>query len=712
MATLEKIRNQAGLLVVIVGLALFAFIIGDFLNSGSTYMRQSQDHVANVNGTVIHYQDYMDRIEEMSKIYKLQSNSSNLTEEQNNQIRFSVYDGMVNEIILKDAVEKLGITITPEELFDMVQGENISPAAQQFPYFVDPETGIFNKMRALSVLKTIEEYETVPPEYRGEIEQVRDYWLFWERNMKTPSLQNKYLTLLAKVVVVNPLEAKDAFESTLESSDIVYAMQPFASIPDTEVNVSDSEIQKIYNQRKEQFKQKESRVFDYITIEVKPSQDDYEQVKAEAHKVLDELAVTENVEEVVNATSEMPYWDAYVSANGIDTDMNAFVEHAAIGDIEGPLFREDSYRIFKLIDKTMAADSVNVSHIHLSTQTTSTAEVQALADSVMGVLKSGSDFEFLAVRHSIDQSGQNGGLIGWMTELDALGYFGLEFKDAVFAAPINQPFVFTSNFGTQILKITEKTANVPKYKLAYIHLSVTPSSKTISNLYNNLNQFISINNSIEKMEAAASDAGYFLNSNVQVTQDDRTIGSIPDSRPIIRWAFESKKKGEISGIFEGKNHLTVAARRGALPEGYQSVQSLMPLLTMELASELKGNKIAENLKSRNLRTIYDYAESIGTQTDTVRYIDFSTSQITGIGSEPKLNASIMFAPLNQVSEPIVGNNGVYVFSVINRNKAVDTYDEQSEINRLESEISYRAGYAAFQSLMDKAKIEDNRIRFE
>ena len=712
MATLEKIRNQAGLLVIIVGLALFAFIIGDFLNSGSTYMRQSQDQVANVNGTMIHYQEYIDRIEEMTKVYKMQLNTANLTEEQSSQVRSSVYDGMVNEIVLKGALDKLGITVTPEELFDMVQGENISPAAQQFPYFTDPETGAFNKMRALSVLKTIEDYESVAPEYRGEIEQVRDYWLFWERNIKMQSLQNKYLNLLSKVVVVNPLEAKDAFESTLESSDIIYAMQSFSSIPDSAVNVSESEIKKIYDQRKEQYKQQESRVFDYIAVETRPSQEDYEQVQRDAIKILDELAVAEIIEDVVNATSEVPYWDAFVSANVLDPDMQAFVENAEIGDVEGPLFREESYRIFKLMDKTIAADSVYVSHILLSTQSANKETVEAMADSLIGVLKTGSDFAMLAAQYSMDQSGQQGGTIGWLTELDASRYFGTEFKDAIFTAPINQPVMLSTTYGIHILKITEKTPNVSKYKLAYIHLSVTPSSKTISKLYNELNQFVSLNNSIEKIEAAATDAGYVLNSNIQVTPNERYIGSIPDSRPVIRWVFESKKKGEISGIFECKNHFIIAARRGALPEGYQSIQSLMPILKIELSSGLKGEKIAEDLSAKNLHTIYDYAEAMITQVDTVQFIDFSTPYIAGIGMEPKLNASIAFSPLNQVSKPVVGNNGVYVFSVINRSKAVDTYDEQTEINNLESNIAYRTGYAAFQSLIENAKIKDNRIRFE
>ena len=712
MATLEKIRNQAALLVIIVGLALFAFVIGDFLNSGSTYFRQNQDQVINVNGKAVHYQEYIDRIEEMTKIYRLQSNTNSLTEEQTIQIRQNVYDALVNEIILNEELEKIGLTIVAEELFDMVQGENISPMAQQFPYFADPETGYFDKMRALNILKTIENIESAEPQYREEIEQVRDYWLFWERNMKTQGLQTKYLDLLSKVIVVNPLEAKDAFDSSIETSDIVYAMQSFATIPDSTVVVSDSDIRKMYNQRKEQFKQKESRIFDYIAVDINPSQEDYEQVQREANRVVDELAVTENVAEVVNAVSEIPYWDAFIAESGLDTDMIAFVDDAAIGDIEGPLFKDNTYVIFKLMDKTIAADSVKVSHILLGTQGESKEVMEARADSLMTAMKEGALFETLAAQYSMDRSGQNGGEIGWMTELDALNFFGEEFKNAVFAASINQPFVLSTTYGVHVLRVTEKTADVPKYKLAYVRLSVTPSTKTYTNLYNEFNQFISSNNTVEKMTEAATDAGYRINSNVSVTGEDRFIGAVPDARQVIRWLFENKKKNEISGIFECRNHFVVAVRRDVLPDGYQSIENLTPALRMELVSESKGEKIAQDLKAKNLNAIYDYAQAMGTLVDTVRFINFTTPMIVGIGVEPKLNAAVAFSPMNQVGGPIVGNNGVYVFSVFNRSKENNSYDEQSEIYRLESEISYRVGYAAFQSLMEKSKIEDNRIRFE
>lgn len=713
MATLEKIRNQAGLLVIVVGLALFAFIIGDFLNSGSSYFRQNQDQVATVNDTPINIQEYEHRIEEMTNIYKMQSQSNNVPEEINVQIRQSVYDAMVQEIVVKDAADQLGIQVTPEELFDMVQGENISPMIQQFPFFMDPQTGAYSKTRALSILKTIENIESVPADQRAEVEQVRQYWLFWERNMKSQRLQDKYMTLLSKAIVANPLEAKDAYEGTAQSSDIVYAMQSYATIPDSTVTVSDSEIKKLYSQRKEQYKQQEMRVLDYISVDIRPSQDDYEAVRSEMEKAKAELATTDNVAEVVNAYSEAAYIDAYASAASLDENMVSFVQNAEVGDIEGPTFYNESYRLMKLIDKKMDADSVKISQIVLASQNgNEDAQLVTLVDSLVTVLKAGGDFAELARQYSMDQTGAEGGELGWCTEVGAMRMLGDDFRDLIFTTPVNEPVVHKTAYGTYIFKVTEKTASVPKYKLAYIMQEVSASSKTQSDLYNALNQFIATNNSVEKMMAAAKDAGYELMADVRVSSNDRNIGSVADSRQVVRWAFEGTKENEISRIFESKDNFVVAIRKDVLPEGYQSVQTVAPMLAMELKAKKKGEEIAKQLKEKNITSINAYAQAMNSRVDTVRFVNMNTARITGIGQEPMLNAKIASASLNQLSEPVIGNNGVYVFSVFNRSKDSGTYDEKTEIQTIESSASYRVGYLAAQALRENAEIEDNRIRFE
>ncbi len=232
MATLEKIRGHASLLVIVVGLALLGFIIEDFLNSGSTYFRQSQNQVVTVDGTPVDYPDYQRRIEEMSEVYKLQYGLQSLTEEQSTQLRQSVYNSLVHEIVMNEVFDKIGIDVTADELFDMIQGDNVPQIVQQNPMFIDPQTNTFSKTRALSILKTIENIDDVPPAQREEVLKMRNFWLFWERSMKMQRMQEKYTNLLSKALVVNPIEAKDAYEGITESSDIVYAMQSYATIPD------------------------------------------------------------------------------------------------------------------------------------------------------------------------------------------------------------------------------------------------------------------------------------------------------------------------------------------------------------------------------------------------------------------------------------------------------------------------------------------------
>lgn len=440
-----------------MGLALFAFIIGDFLNSGSTYFRQSQERVAKVDGEVIKIQDYQGRIDEMTEMYKMQSGQSSLPEEYMNQIRQSVFDAMVQEVVLDEATDKLGMQVGPEELFDMVQGENISPMIQQMQMFVNPQTGQFDKTALLNFLKTIDDdnIANYPADQQAQLIQARNFWLFWEKNIKRQRLEQKYTTLLSKAVSANVLDAKEAFNDVSENSDIVYAMQSYASIPDSTVDVSKSEIEKLYNQRKELYKQKEGKVIKYIAVDIRPSQEDYDKASADIESLKEEFKTSEKVADIVNENSEVPYMDAFFTENAFDPEMKQFATTAEVGAVYGPVFDNDKYRMFKLVDKTVAPDSVKVSHIMLA-NTGDEARTTVLADSLMNVLKNGGDFAELAKQFSADQAAENGGELGWFTEITALRGVNDDFKNAVFSTPVNNVVKVKSLYGTHLVKVTEK----------------------------------------------------------------------------------------------------------------------------------------------------------------------------------------------------------------------------------------------------------------
>lgn len=710
MATLEKIRSKAGLLVLVVGVALFAFIIGDFLNSGSTYFRQSQETVAEVDGEVIKIQEFQDRVDEMTEMYKMQTGSTSLPEEYQTQIRQSVFDGMVQEIVMDEATEALGMVVSPEELFDMVQGENISPLIQQMQMFVNPQTGAFDKAALLNFLKTIddENIASYPADQQAQLLQARNFWLFMEKNIKRQRLEQKYTTLLSKAISTNTLDAKDIFEESAENSDIVYAMQAYSTIPDSTIAVSDSEIRSLYNERKESFKQQEGRVVDYIAVDIRPSKEDYDNAQADIESLKEEFKTSDRVADLVNENSEVPYLDAFFTEKAFDNEMKQFATTAAVGDVYGPVFENDKYRMFKLVDKTVAPDSVKVSHIMLAGK--SETETTALVDSIMGALKGGADFAELAKKYSADQAAENGGELGWFTEATALRGLNAEFKDAIFSTPVNQFATVKSNYGTHIIKVTDKTANVSKYKVADIDMTVSASSKTYSDIYNALNQFISANNTIDKINENAKEAGYNLSSKVTVNKNDQVIGMIRNSRPVIRWAFQNDN-GSVSEIFECDDKFVVAAVVSSLEDGYQPVEAVASSLRAEIAAQKKGDQIVADLKAKNLTSLESYAEAMGSKVDSVKYINFSTRRIAGIGIEPNLNAEVSIAQVDQLSEPVKGNNGVYVFKVTARDKDAKEYDEAAEIRSVDATNAYRIAYQAIQSLVNRAEVEDNRIRF-
>ena len=710
MATLEKIRNKAGLLVVVVGVALFAFIIGDFLNSGSTFFRQSQERIAEINGEVISIHDYQARVDEMTEVYKMQTGSNNIQEDLMTQIRQSVFDAMVQEQVLAEATSKLGLTVTSEELFDLVQGENVSPIIQQMPMFQNPETGMFDKAALLNFLKTIDDdnIASYPADQRGQLVQARNFWLFWEKNIKQQALGNKYSMLLSKAISANALDAKDVFEGTVENSDVVYTMQSYSTIPDSTIVVPENEIKKLYDQRKESFKQKEGRVIKYVSVDIVPSTEDYSKAEKEIEQIREELLASENVVDIVNESSEVPYVDAFVSSALLDAEAKVFVTTSEVGAVSIPAFQNNKHRLMKLVAKTVAPDSVKISHIMLAGNTE--AVIAAQADSLKNVIKNGGNFEELARDFSVDGTAQAGGELGWFTEIAALNGLSEEFKNVVFSAPLNEVQVVKSLYGTHLVKVTEKTSNVEKYKLANVEMNVSPSSKTYSNIYNDLNHFVSNNNNIDKLDDAAKEAGYSLMSNVTVTPDDQTLGFIQSSRPVIRWAFENNK-GAISEIFECDNKFIVAAVQGKVKEGYRSLQAVSSSLKSELINQKKGEQIVQDLATKNLTSLEAYSGVMGGAIDTVKFVNFGTQRIAGVGVEPKLNAYITMANPNELSSPVAGVNGVYVFKVFNREKTANEFNEKETVQGIDAANSYRIGFQAIQELINESEVIDNRIRF-
>ena len=365
MATLQKIRNRAGLLIAVIGVALLAFILGDLLTSGNTFFRKLQDKAFVVDGSIVSTGEYFDRVTEWEEFQKMISGESSLDEATTSQVRDIVYQQMVKERLLDVQAEKLGLAVSKQELNDLVHGESISPLLQQLPLFVNPETGMFDRNALVNFIATINTDEsTLPAEQVQMVRQYKSIWLFLENLIKYQRLEEKYATLLSAAVIPNDVEAKTNFEHSQQSADIAYTVQNYFTIPDSVANVTDADIKKYYNEYKHLFTSDVPMAkITYFSKEIVPSDEDFNNVEAMTPEVHERLLTTENVTSVVSEYSDRPYVDAYLASNLLTADERSFVESAEVSDVYGPFRDGDSFKLFKYMGKTVAPDSARISMI-------------------------------------------------------------------------------------------------------------------------------------------------------------------------------------------------------------------------------------------------------------------------------------------------------------------------------------------------------------
>ncbi|OJV86085.1 MAG: hypothetical protein BGO34_19505 [Bacteroidia bacterium 44-10] len=708
MATLQKIRDKGTLLVIIIGLALLAFVLGDLLTSGRTLFGRAQDKAFVVNREVISTQQYADKITQFEEFQKMVSGQSSLDENVSSQIREVVYQQMVRDRLLGNQAEKLGLTITKEELNDLVHGQSISPVLQQLPFFVDPQTGMFDRNALIQFINTVN-IPSPNPQEQALVNQYKSLWLFIEEMVRTQRLEEKYISLLSNAIIANDVEAKAAFDYSQQNADIEYAMKSFFTVPDSTVDVTDDEIKAFYNKHKGSFRMEAPLVkLSYFTKGITPSDEDYADVEAESHKAFDELSIAANPAAIVADYSQTPYRDIFVSEHMLTPTQVEFVRDAAINEMYGPTREGDSFHIYKLIDKTVAPDSVHLSMMAIPDASIvgQDSVITHFVDSIYGVIAGGTPFAVVA--NSLNPN-SNGGDMGWARETDLAG-FSTDLVKTAFNAPVGRPVKLSIPGQQLILQVEERTRPVNKYKLAIVDMPVLPSEKTSNNIDNELNQFVSSPDVSQKFNELASEKGYMVMPGITVSANEFSLAQIPGSRQVITWAANEKKAGTVKK-FDLTNLRIIARVERVIPSGTTPLSEVSSGIRSQLVNEKKAEKIISDLKSQNLSSLDAYAAAMNTHADTVRFVNFNTQNITGLGFEPALNAISAFAPLNKVVGPVKGNMGVYVAAVPNRTEGSDEYDADEQKNQILNNNAYRLQMQSIEVLKTKLGVEDNRFRF-
>ncbi len=703
MATLEKIRSKGVLLVVVVGLALLSFIVGDFLKEGSTYFNKSKETVAKIAGDDINIKEYAAAIDQLTEVYKIETGKTELGEDMMTQLRQSVWETMVNEKILNVEAKKIGLAISKDELTDRLIGNNIHPLIMQRRAFAG-ENGQFSREALMQFQNTLEQ-AAANQDQKQQIEKLKSYWKFWEKTVKTQLLQEKYNALISKSVTANNLDAKMNFQDRKVSVDVSYIVQPYFQISDSLVKVSDSEISDRYKKQKEQYKSEANCAISYVAFDKKPLKEDYKEVEALINKVAPEFRTTTDVAGLVNSNSDVMYDGRNYSEKTVPALLKNFAFGGNTGDIYGPTFENDTYTMARIMQSgIMQSDSVKLRHIFLVTKD------EAKADSLIAAIKGGADFGALAKQYSaVKQTAANGGEIGWLQE----GTQGVEkeITTQAFGKSKNEVFTIKNAQGTQIMQVMDKTAPRHKVKLAILVRKVEPSNKSISKIYNDAKQF-AVDLKADNFEKKAKESNYIVRPATDILQTTERIADVPQSRKIVQWVFKSSKK-DVSDVFECGNKFVVVLTNEVNKKGYRAMDKVKDQLKAEIIKDKKAELIIKNLTDQLAKTpaLEGLASFVKDSVKTAPAVNFGSYQFGTAGFEPSVIGKVTVLPVGKVSAPIKGNSGVYVVRTANKKENPQPFDAKMEVMQLNGRMSYSLPYMIIQDLKDKADITDNRLNF-
>jgi peptidyl-prolyl cis-trans isomerase D len=703
MATLEKIRSKGVLLIVVVGVALLSFIVGDFLTQGSTFFSQSRETVAVVNGEKINIADYQELIDQITVFQKYETGMQEIDEVTMQQMRAFVWDQYVREQLLVSEAGKMGLTVTKDELSDRLIGNNIHPMIQQRRFFAD-ESGRFSRQMLIQFLNFKDE-EAEDPSMEQALQEYRKLWKFLERTVKYSLLQEKYNTLLTKAVVANVIEAKANYEASLPVVNANYIVQPYFAVADSTVKVTDKEIRDRYNKQLIRYRQEPNVTLKFVTFDIQPLQEDYTNAQEFISKLKDEFATSDEVIELVNQNSDIPYTGRNFTTFTVPAHLKEFAFSGAKGAVYGPVFQNNAYTMARIIENGISLpDSVRLRHIFL------TPDREAKTDSIINAIRTGADFGALAMQFSaVQQTAANGGEIGWITE-DAQGLEKAIINDS-FSKAVRDIFTFKSPQGTQIIQIIEKTAPRQKVKLAILERQIIASSKTESKIFNDAKRFAASLNDLP-FDSAAIKSNLMVRTAEEIARTSEQVMNIPQSRQIVRWAFNNTK-GEHSDVFECGKQLVVATIAEINTADYRPVAKVADMIRAELIRDKKAEMIIGQLngKAGNDTSLVTLAQAFNLEVKQAAGVSYSSGQFGIAGWEPAVIGKATSMKANEISAPIKGNAGVYVVAVTNVQKTERPFDAVTEKMNIASRFMYSLPNTIMMNMMDKAKIEDNRLNF-
>jgi peptidyl-prolyl cis-trans isomerase D len=522
MGLMTSLRNRAGLVIFVIGLAIVAFLLGDAINVGTPFWARSQNEVGSVNGEAMDYPTFNGQVDQASQMYQQQMGGQSSPQMRSFAVQ-QVWNQFLTQNLLNQEIEKIGLQVGGDEMNSMVTGNNPSPQIVQA--FTNPQTGQFDR----NYLAGVQQEAKTNPE-------VNQQWEGLLQNVKNERLNQKYTNLINNSIYTTSLEAEYDYNARNKLANFKYVMLDYASVKDSEIKLTDADYKEYYDKNKNAFKNPEEiRTIEYVLFDARPNAADSALVSGDIQKLKTDLQASTNDSSFVTINSENKYPVRYYTKGQLSPALDSVVFKTAPGTVVGPFLTQNVYEIAKVISVKNSPDSVNASHIVINPATEGGVDkALAKADSIKNLIQGGANFAALAVEFSADpNSKNNAGEIGTLTR-------GMvpELDETLFESAAGDVKVVSTNYGVHIVKINRVIGNSPIAKLAIVDKSIHSGKETTDAAYSKANQFYTAVNKDNFNDIAKQ-------QNVEVLKNDRTvamdnmIGGVEVPRELLRWAFEA-----------------------------------------------------------------------------------------------------------------------------------------------------------------------------
>ena len=684
MIKLENIRNRSGLLLVVIGFAMLAFILTDLMSSSNGAVT-SDLVIGEIDGEDIDYQFFEERVQSTLENQRRSNPNINI-----DQVRNSVWNQIIKETILNKEYVELGVKVGPNELFDMIQGENPYPTVKQS--FTNPETGQFDRARLLQFLK-----EDI---HNDETGQAMQQWLSFEDAIRKERQSNKYNRLISSGLSVSNWEAKLNLKEQSEVRNVSYVEIPFSSIPDSFISYSDSDLKSFINENSKKYQQDASRTIEYVVFNVSPSEEDRLYADEWINDIKSDFTQTDNEELFVRKNSDVFNRVMFVSKDDLTDDVK-LLSTAQTGTVIGPLKQgANILRLAKLVNKELRPDSVEARHILIKGLNS-----DAIIDSLKTLVSKGASFVEIAKSNSEDQgSASNGGDLGWFSE----GTMVTEFNEACFSANKGDLVVVNTQFGTHLIEVLDKSKSIEKYKVAYLDRQITYSNSTYQNIFAKAGKFAAENSNYEQFNASATAENLSKRISDELQESTISIPGLENPRELVRWAYKSEV-GDVSDVFEFGNKIVVATLTSIKKKGLKDIEDVRGEVETLVRNQKKSERLMEELSAYS--SLDEISSNYGSTINTIEGLNFSSTQVPNLGNQPAFVGAAFAVEEGQVSRVFSSKNAVFALKVDKVIAAAEISDFSSAKNSIANSLKSRSSFQAYQALVELFDVKDNRAKF-